>query len=93
MKRILMLVAAIALIGMAGTASAQFSFHYDALNAISNTPFDGNNNTSPVNYPGVRALKRKLLDAAAVLARAEGAQVETAFLADFSPYEAVIRIA
>jgi len=53
MKRLLMLVAVVTLIGMAGSASAQFSFHYSALNSVSNTPFDGNNNTAPINYPGV----------------------------------------
>jgi len=37
--------------------------------------------------------ERKLLDAAAQIAAAEGTEVETAFVADFSPYEAIIRTA
>lgn len=51
MKRFLMLGIVITMMGLAGSASAQFSFHYSALNDISNTPFDANNNTSPVYYP------------------------------------------
>ncbi|MCP4567097.1 MAG: PEP-CTERM sorting domain-containing protein [FCB group bacterium] len=52
MKKPMTILLVILLAVLGGNAFAAFEFQYTPLNAVSSTPFDHNNNTAPIEYPG-----------------------------------------